>query len=178
MNNKLLYGIISVALLLTVGVSMYLILDRIDSNQDKDSTNSARTDTNTDSTPGQKEEETKQPIVDPALHTSDKGVKITVNSPMRADQISSPVSIKGTIPGNWSNEGQFTVRLLNNDGIIIAEGPATLDGDWMTEDLVPFTASLEFEAPEADTLGLVVLEKANPSDKPENSDSMSFPVRF
>src|SRR5690606_31774134 len=171
--------IIGVALLLIVGASMYIILDRMDSNPRTDTSETDKDTTGPDDKPAlsDNDEQSEQPV-DPALHTSDKGAKITVNSPMRADQISSPVTIAGTVPGNWSHEGQFTVRLLNNNGIIIAEGPASLDGDWMTENQVPFTASLEFEAPESDTLGLVVLEKANPSDKPENSDTLSFPIRF
>ena len=177
MNIKLLYGIISIALLLIVGASVYLILDRVDNNQKADTSESEQNNKNPDTNNNLDQDQPEAPT-DPAAHTSDKGVKIVVNSPMRADQISSPVAIAGTVPGNWSFEGQFTVRLLNNNGIIIAEGPATLSGDWMTEEQVPFTASLEFEAPEADTLGLVVLEKANPSDKPENSDTLSFPIRF
>src|SRR5690606_11362567 len=69
---------------------------------------------------------------------SEKGVAMTLTSPKSDDRATSPLSVAGTVPGSWSNEGQFTVRLLDAEGSTLAESAATLDGDWMLEDQVSF----------------------------------------
>lgn len=55
--------------------------------------------------------------------------------------------------------------------------PAATSEDWMTEDFVPFSATLTFEEPTTET-GKLILEKDNPSDLPENSDSLEIPLKF
>jgi hypothetical protein len=47
----------------------------------------------------------------------------------------------------------------------------------MTEEFVPFTATLTFEQPETET-GFLVLEKDNPSGLPEQADELRIPVSF
>src|SRR3989338_2072889 len=50
-------------------------------------------------------------------------------------------------------------------------------GEWMTEELVPFSATAVFEAPLTDN-GRVIFEKANPSSLPENQAEYSLPIKF
>ena len=179
MNNRnLMYGILAVVLLVVTGAGVYAFLDSRKGDPVSNSTkeqNSTNTDTQTKPDEIATIDEDK---ISATNHKSEKGVELVVTTPARASKVSSPLTVTGTVPGNWSSEGQFTVRLLDADGNVLAEGPAKLSGDWMTEDQVPFTATLTFTAPSPDTAGLLVLEKANPSDLPENVDSASVFVQF
>lgn len=110
-------------------------------------------------------------------YKSEKGSPITVTRPLAEDTVSSPLVVSGTVPGSWSFEASFPVRLLDADRKELATAPATLNGDWMTDSQVPFSVELEFEAPTTGS-GILVLERANPSDMPENADKLEIPVRF
>ena len=98
--------------------------------------------------------------------------------------ISSPLEIRGEARGYWFFEASFPIVLTNWDGLIIAEGYATAEKSWMTEDFVPFTAVLEFISPyrvgDEDFMsrGTLLLEKDNPSGLPENADVLELPVLF
>lgn len=110
-------------------------------------------------------------------YTSLKGVTIKVFTPAKSSFVSSPLLITGEVPGNWSFEASFPIRLINNQGVVIAEVPAQLQGDWMTTNLVPFTATLNFTNP-GNGEGTLLLVKDNPSGLAENDDSLSIPVKF
>lgn len=110
-------------------------------------------------------------------HTSPKGVFILVDTPRPGERVASPLRITGRVPGNWSFEADFPVRLEDSNGNVLAEEPATLLGDWMTEELVAFEAILTFTSPGTGT-GQLVLIKDNPSGLSENDDSVSIGVRF
>jgi hypothetical protein len=62
-------------------------------------------------------------------------------------------------------------------GYILGAGRARAQGDWMTEDFVPFTATVTFD-PGYETYGYIVLERDNPSGLPEYDDALWLPVRF
>lgn len=104
---------------------------------------------------------------------------IEVTYPKPDDVVTSPLSVTGRARGTWFFEASFPVTLVDWDGLIIAEGYAAAQGEWMTEELVPFTAVLEFEKP---TLyperGALILRKDNPSDLPELDESIEIPVRY
>ena len=63
-------------------------------------------------------------------------------------------------------------------GHVIAEGPAQAQGEWMTQDYVPFKITLSFPAQAAGSKGTVVLRNDNPSGLPENDKSLEIPVTF
>jgi len=50
-------------------------------------------------------------------------------------------------------------------------------GEWMTEDWVPFEATIKFKKP-ATTDGFVMFMRNNPSGKVENDYSVFIPVKF
>lgn len=110
--------------------------------------------------------------------TSPKGVLITLDDLPSGASLSSPVTITGEVPGSWSFEASFPVVLVDWDGRIIAEGPAQLTGDWMTEELVPFTVTLEFDPPTDNHNGALILRTDNPSGLPANDDAVEIPVIF
>jgi hypothetical protein len=102
---------------------------------------------------------------------------IKISSPKPGDTISSPLLIKGEARGTWYFEASFPVKLLDADGNIIAVHYAQAQGEWMTEEFVPFTSELIFEAPQTET-GTLVLQKDNPSGLEENDASIEIPVKF
>jgi len=107
--------------------------------------------------------------------------------PAPASYISSPLTVTGQARGNWYFEADFPVVLVNWDGLIIAQGiaqakvdPSHEDGaGWMTEEFVPFTATLEFTADiSVSNRGALILKKDNPSGLPEYDDALEIPVFF
>lgn len=102
---------------------------------------------------------------------------IRIDSPRPNEIVGSPLTITGEARGPWFFEASFPVRLLDENGDELASGIATAQGEWMTEDFVPFTAELEFIL-SGNGKGTLILEKDNPSGLPENDDSLIVPVRF
>jgi len=110
-------------------------------------------------------------------YKSEKGVTVTVATPTNSAKVTSPLTVTGSVPGSWSFEAQFSVRLIDAQGNLLADSPAKLQGDWMTDNLVPFTATLSF-GQGASKNGTLVLLKDNPSGLAQNNDSVVIPVTF
>lgn len=101
---------------------------------------------------------------------------IEVDSPYINETVGTTVTITGKAKG-WYFEAVFPVKVLDANGTVIAQGQARAQGDWMTADFVPFSATLTFSEPTTAT-GTIVLAKDNPSGLPQNDVSVSLPVRF
>lgn len=102
---------------------------------------------------------------------------IQVTSPGAGAIVTSPLTITGQAKGGWYFEASFPVRLLDGNGNQIAIAPAQAQGDWMTEDFVPFSVTLTFTKPATPT-GTLILQKDNPSGEPQFDGSISIPVNF
>jgi hypothetical protein len=105
---------------------------------------------------------------------------IVLNTPEEDEIVSSPILIKGEARGSWFFEGSFPVVLVDWDGKIIAQGNVTAKGEWMTENFVPFSASLDFVTPDLNVqdYGFLILKKDNPSGDPIRDASVQIRVRF
>ncbi|HMO77993.1 MAG TPA: Gmad2 immunoglobulin-like domain-containing protein [Candidatus Paceibacterota bacterium] len=109
---------------------------------------------------------------------------ITLTTPAPNTVVPNPMILQGEARGNWFFEASFPVTLTNWNGLIIADGIATAEGEWMTEEFVPFSANLEYENPykagEPDFMkrGFLILKKDNPSGLPENDDALEIPIYF
>lgn len=102
---------------------------------------------------------------------------IRVDSPLSDGVISSPLTISGEARGNWFFEASFPARLEDANGEVILQAPIMAQGEWMTEDFVPFSASLSFAKPATPT-GRLILEKDNPSGLAKNARQLIIPIRF
>lgn len=102
---------------------------------------------------------------------------IRVTNPRPNDALEGAVVIAGEARGTWYFEASFPVRLVDANGAILAESHAQAQGEWMTENFVPFTASLTIP-PTTAQRGMLILEKDNPSGLPELADALRMPVRF
>jgi hypothetical protein len=103
---------------------------------------------------------------------------IRLHSPRPNQLIASPLVVEGEARGNWFFEASFPVMLTDWDGLIIASGIATAKSDWMTNDFVPFTATLTFKNPTYKNNGSLILKKDNPSGLPEYDNALEIPVLF
>jgi hypothetical protein len=115
-------------------------------------------------------------------HSEDAMIRIAVPKP--GATVSSPLTVTGQARGNWFFEATFPVVLTDWDGRIIAQTQARAQGDWMTTEFVPFTATLTFQNPTASNgadyakRGFLIFKKDNPSGLPANDDSREIQVLF
>ena len=112
-----------------------------------------------------------------STYVSAKSVLAKVYSPPSGTKISSPITIMGQIPGNWSFEASFPVILKNSDGKVVSSGNAQIIGNWMTTELIPFSIKLAWTTMESGN-GTLVLQKDNSSGMAENDDLISIPIKF
>lgn len=92
-------------------------------------------------------------------------------------KMTSPFTLTGSASG-WYFEASFPVQLKDEQGKVIAEGPAQAQSDWMTSDFVPFKITLTFPAQQAGSKGTLILHNDNASGLPENDKSIEIPVTF
>lgn len=134
--------------------------------------------------------ETKIPVVpmDTAIETPDPTPpaitpeptpkvtsSVTVSAPLPNTQIKSPLMVSGLAPGTWFFEGSFPVTLRDRSGNTIATGIATSTENWMTEQTIPFAATLVWTNATG-TEGVLVLKKDNPSGDPAHDENLEIPV--
>lgn len=83
-------------------------------------------------------------------------------------------TVTGEARGMWYFEGSFPAEVLDKDGAVIAQAPASAITDWMTEEFVPFRVTLDvgsYSGP-----ATLVLKRDNPSGLPENDATLSVPI--
>ena len=132
--------------------------------------------------------ETTQDVLPPQITyinaTSDL---IEVELPFPGAVTGKEFGVIGQARGYWFFEASFPIELLDKDGKTIAVGIAQAEGEWMTENFVPFRADLkvgfDFQgepiagvSPDYIGPATLVLHKDNPSGLPENDASISFPI--
>ncbi|MCB9806380.1 Gmad2 immunoglobulin-like domain-containing protein [Candidatus Peribacteria bacterium] len=109
---------------------------------------------------------------------NDPAQMLEVTLPTPDAEITSPLTITGRARGPWYFEASFPIELIDNNGALIAMTTAQAQGEWMTENWVPFTATITFPAQPAGSLGKLVMKKDNPSGEPQNEMSFIVPVQF
>ena len=105
------------------------------------------------------------------------GDMIRVSEPLPNVLVQSPLTIKGSARGSWFFEASFPIKIFDSKGKQLGFAVAQAQGDWMTTDFVPFTATLTFDTPTTEK-GVVVFQKDNPSGLPENNRTFSVPIYF
>lgn len=115
-------------------------------------------------------------------YVKEKADLIEVENPKFLQKIKSPILITGQARGSWFFEASFPVSLVYKDdkgkNFVVSEGHADAKSEWMTNDFVPFEASLEFVRPPSVGHGYLILKKDNPSGLPEHDDQIEIPVLF
>ena len=103
---------------------------------------------------------------------SEKGEKVYIEG---VESLTVGDTIKGKVMGTWLFEGEFPVRVLDEDMELIDSISANADY-WFTSDYVPFELTLDFDLVESKEL-ILRFEKSNPSDMIENSDHVDWKVK-
>lgn len=121
----------------------------------------------------------KAPVV-PVLEvaTTTETALILVSSPLPHATTSRDFQIEGKARGGWFFEGSFPVQVRDASNTVLAVTTASAQGDWMTEEYVPFLAqiTLSTDAPLFTGDANLILMKDNPSGLPENEDSITIPL--
>lgn len=104
--------------------------------------------------------------------------QIQLEYPQPNTTIENPLHISGQARGAWFFEATFPIVITNWDGLIIGEGYAEAQDDWMTNDFVPFQATLNFTQPTDKDNGTLIMHKANPSGLPEHDNALEIPIYF
>ena len=132
-----------------------------------------------------------EPVPEPAVQTSTTSDPvgeaiaahaelIVVDTPLRDATITPPVTITGKARGTWYFESIFPIVIVDWDGKIIGEGYGEAQDNWMTEDFVPFTTTVDFTVATGTPYrhGSLILRKDNPSGLPERDDALEIPIAF
>ena len=110
------------------------------------------------------------PINNPDLNDQD-----VITEPYAYSLVTKEVRLKGKAVGSWFFEGSLPISLESEDGMVLATGTASAQGEWMTPNFVPFTAVLVFDEPK-EALGYLVIKKSNPSGLSENDEEIRMPL--
>lgn len=177
--KKILFGILIIVLIAATGAGAYFwqqrTIDDLRATNDTLTTKVEQLEADLNKQDSGSDSDDQQPAA--TTYTSEKGVKVTLTSPTVGQKVTSPLAVTGSVPGSWSFEAQFSIRLIDAQGNLLDEAPARLQGDWMTDNLVPFTAMLEFGTG-ASQKGTLVLLRSNQSGLPANNDSVIIPIVF
>lgn len=115
------------------------------------------------------------PATSDFIYVNASGDTIRVDEPVPNAVVGKTFSVAGSARGVWYFEASFPVEVTAPDGTVLAQLPATANGDWMTNDFVPYIVSLKitngYTGP-----ATVTLKKDNPSGEPERDASVSFSV--
>lgn len=122
---------------------------------------------------------TNVPINTPTGNTNipDENNLIRITTPAPNSVVSSPVTVSGEARGTWYFEASFPVRIVDAKGTVLGTGIAQAQDDWMTENFVPFLATITF-TPTNEAVGQIIFQKDNPSGLPEHDASVSVPIRL
>ena len=118
-----------------------------------------------------------QTFVEDIGNEIEKANLIKVESPRPNQIITSPLVIKGQARGTWFFEASFPIHLYDGNNKEIGQAIAQAKSDWMTENFVPFEATLTFVTPNTKN-GTLVFSKDNPSGLKENDDELRMPIQF
>jgi hypothetical protein len=128
-------------------------------------------------TPGTNNSATNTPATNTPNTPNTSNALIRVTAPTANATVQSPLTITGEARGNWYFEASFPVEILDANGKVLGTHYAQAQGEWMTENFVPFRSTLTFTSPTTPT-GTLVLHKDNPSGLPEHDAQVRIPVRF
>ena len=103
---------------------------------------------------------------------------ITIDSPLPHSSVTSPLTITGRARGTWYFEASFPIDIKDASGKVIAQGHAEAESDWMTENYVPFKATLSYPPQQSGSRGVLVIKNDNPSGDPARDKKVEIPVVF
>lgn len=99
---------------------------------------------------------------------------IELDIPAANQTVGSTFTIDGQARGYWYFEASFTAEVWNDSAEMIEEAIVQADGEWMTEDFVPFEEEITVENYEGPAT--LLLRRSNASGEPEREAWISIPI--
>ncbi len=127
----------------------------------------------------------RQPVVPPPAQAAPAPLheRVSVTSPKSGATVAASFDVTGEAPGSWYFEAVFPIEVVapagvDNDQLVIARAQGQAQSDWMTNNLVPFAATVTIDTPYHGYHGpaTLVLLRDNPSGLPENDDSLEVQI--
>ena len=183
-NNKILLA--TIVLLAAIALALWYFWDKVEETENGNTPSAVVNNFEeclsagyvvSESYPRQCQTPDGRTFIEDIGNEQEKSNLISISTPRPNDVVQSPLWIEGEARGGWFFEGDFPIRIYDANGKELGVAVAQAEGNWMTQDFVPFHALLEFENPETET-GKLVLEKDNPSDIRELDDSLIVPIKF
>ncbi|MBI5004059.1 hypothetical protein HZC00_03120 [Candidatus Kaiserbacteria bacterium] len=165
MRANFIWFVIVLFLLVVIGVLSWIIFAQLPRVADQPST------TNLTETPAA----TTAPVAATPTSTTPLSERVSVAEPASGASVEATFSISGKAPGNWYFEASFPIQVRDQEGNVIGRSHANAQGDWMTTNLVSFTAAVNIEGNYKGPADLILL-RDNPSGLPENDDSVTIPI--
>jgi len=109
------------------------------------------------------------------IATTTASTEIKVSTPLSGATVSNPLTVAGQAIGNWFFEASFPIELVDDQGKILGQSFVQAQGDWMTENFVPFKGEISYQAA-ATTTGKLILKNDNPSGLAQNEKKIEIPV--
>lgn len=109
------------------------------------------------------------------IKINDKASQIKTFNVKPNDAIALPIVIEGEAPGSWFFESSFPIEITSlSDQSVIVKTVAKAKSNWMTNEMVPFSASI----PESNYSGgaIIRLKKDNPSGLLKNDKIVEIPI--
>lgn len=164
MSSNIVWVIIVLFLLTVIGVLGWIIMEQPPTIQAP----TAATSTQTESSVPTK------PTPEPAL-AEPLSARVSITQPASGAEVGGSFTVSGKAPGNWYFEASFPIQVRDAQGNVVARTHATAQSDWMTTELVAFTATVHIEGGYKGPADLILL-RDNPSGLPENDDSTTIPI--
>lgn len=101
--------------------------------------------------------------------------RVVITSPKSGASVGRSFEVKGEAPGPWYFEASFPIMVRDKDDNVIGRAHGSAQGEWMTEDQVPYEATVNIDS-EYKGPATLILMKDNPSGLPEHDDSIEIPI--
>lgn len=109
--------------------------------------------------------------------TQVKTQSIEIDTPLSNDAVQGTFVVTGKAKG-WFFEGSFPVTLFDAQNSAIVQTKAEAVGEWMTEDWVEFTATIDIPVGTQAQEGTLELKKDNPSGEAENDEEILIDLQI
>ncbi len=100
---------------------------------------------------------------------------IHITQPLPGATVGTTFELTGEARGTWYFEATFPVSVEDSAGRVMLETYVQAQGEWMTENFVPFRATVTVPAG-AGMDAVLVIKNDNPSGLPENAKEVRIPI--
>ncbi len=100
---------------------------------------------------------------------------IIIDQPLPGASVARSFALTGSARGQWYFEASFPIEVVDVSGNQLFENFVQAQGEWMTTEFVPFSASITIPGNYTGPAKLI-LHRDNASGLPEHDKSVSIPI--